>query len=159
MGLVTLGGCRSIAGSTSLPDLPTFEAPTPAPAATPTAGRRASGAAITFARSGGIAGISEQWTIYADGRIAGPAGQTAQVSEAEVSQLLAEIEAAGFFDWSTPARLPSGCADCFSYSLVVTFEGRTNQIRLVDGQQDAPDGAWTVLEGVLDLLESAAGSG
>lgn len=154
LGLVTLSGCRAVARSTSVPEMPTLEAPTAAPTATPTPGRRASGAVITLARSGGIAGVSEQWTIYADGRILGPAGAAAQVPEAEVNRLLAEIEAAGFFDWATPARLPSGCADCFTYSLLVTFEGQAKELRLVDGQPDAPEGAWTILERIQALLAS-----
>jgi hypothetical protein len=138
--------------------MPTLEAPTaaptPGPTATPTPGLRASGAVITFARSGGLAGVSEQWTIYADGRILAPSGAVGQVPEAEVNQLLAEIAGAGFFDWATPARLPPGCADCFTYSLLVTFEGQTKELRLVDGQPDAPEGAWTILERIQALLAS-----
>ena len=61
-------GCASAAEITPTLEATTLEAPTrqdqtPTPAATPTPGSRSSGAVITFERSGGIAGLSEHWTI------------------------------------------------------------------------------------------------
>jgi len=153
-------GCGPASGPTPGLETPTLEAPTQAeqmtaPSASPTPGGRSGGAVITFGRSGGIAGVSEVWTIYADGRVLSGAGEAGQIPAEAVSELLAEIEAAGFFDWSTPPRALQSCADCFTYSVIVTFEGKTNQITLVGGQTDAPEGAWSILERIQAVLGSA----
>ena len=149
-------GCAPAPGIAPTLEAPTRQAQPPAPAATPTPESRPSGAAITLDRSGGIAGISEHWTIYLDGTVIGPAGEEARVPTGEVNQLLADIEAAGFFEWPPrPRSLPS-CADCFTYSLTVEYEGKSNRITLVDGESDAPEEAWTILERILGVLESVS---
>jgi len=155
-------GCASAAEITPTLEATTLEAPTrqdqtPTPAATPTPGSRSSGAAITFERSGGIAGLSEHWTIYLDGRVMGPAGEEASIPADEVSQLLAEIEEADFFEWPPLSRSLESCADCFTYSITVEYQGKTNRITLVDGQSGAPEEAWTILEGILGILDSVSG--
>jgi hypothetical protein len=154
-------GCGS-AGEIALTlEAPTLEAPTrqdqPAnPAATITPRGRSSGAVITFTRTGGIAGISEMWSIYADGRVLGAAGEQGSIPVSEVGQLLAEIEAAGFFDWPARPRSLESCADCFTYSLTVEYQGKTNRITLVDGESGAPEEAWAILERILGILESVS---
>ena len=154
-------GCSSVAEITPTLEATTLEAPTrqdqtPTPAATPTPGSRSSGAVITFERSGGIAGISEHWTIYLDGRVIGPAEEEARVSADDVSQLLAEIEAAGFFEWPPRPRSLESCADCFTYSITVEYQGKANRISLVDGESGAPEEAWTILERILGILASVS---
>jgi hypothetical protein len=114
------------------------------------------GAAITFDRSGGIAGISEHWTIYLDGRVIGPAEEEARIPADQVSQVLAEIEASGFFEWPPLSRSLESCADCFTYSITVEYQGKTNRITLVDGQSGAPEEAWTILERILGILASVS---
>lgn len=155
-------GCVPAPKITPTPEATTQEAPTrqdqtPTPAATPTPGSRSSGAAITFERSGGIAGLSEHWTIYLDGRVMGPAEEEATIPAEAVSQLLAEIEDAGFFEWPPLPRSLESCADCFTYSITVEYQGKTNRIALVDGQSDAPEEARTILERILGILDSVSG--
>ena len=154
-------GCASAAEITPTLELPTLESPTrqdqpSTAAATPTPGSRSSGAVISFDRSGGIAGISEQWTIYIDGRVIGPAEEEARIPADEVSQLLAEIEAAGFFEWPPRPRSFQTCADCFTYSITVETQGKTNRITIVDGESGAPEEAWTILERILGVLASVS---
>src|SRR3990170_256215 len=45
-------------------------------------------AAIVYERNGGLAGISEEWTIYPDGRILSDQGEEYLVSPERVSSLL-----------------------------------------------------------------------
>jgi len=154
-------GCSSVAEITPTLEATTLEAPTrqdqtPTPAATPTPGSRSSGAVITFDRSGGIAGISEHWTITLDGRVVGPADEEARIPADEVSQLLAEIEAAGFFEWPPIPRSLQSCADCFTYSITVEYQGKANRITLVDGESAAPEEAWTILERIFGILASVS---
>ena len=156
----TLGsGCASATQTEPTPEAErTLEAPTPqdlsaTPAATAIARGQAGGAVITFARTGGIAGISELWSIYPDGRVLGVAGEEGRIPADEVSQLLAEIEAAGFFEWAPRPRSLQSCADCFTYSITVEFQGKINRVTLVDGESGAPEEAWAILERILEILE------
>jgi hypothetical protein len=87
----------------------------------------------------------------------GPAEEEASIPAEAVSQLLAEIEAAGFFEWPPLPRSLVSCADCFTYSITVEYQGKTNRITLVDGQSGAPEEAWTILEGILGILDSVSG--
>ena len=154
LALVLTVGCAPSPQVASPPETPTRQVEPTVPGATSTPGGRSSGAVITFNRSGGIAGISDHWTIYLDGRVIGPADEEARIPADELTELLAEIEAAGFFDWPPLPRSLESCADCFTYSIVVAFEGRTNQITLVDGQTDAPEGAWSIIERIQAVLGS-----
>ena len=51
---------------------------------------------IIFQRSGGFAGVSEQWSIYATGKISKQNGEELSVEPAKVTALLAAIQTAGF---------------------------------------------------------------
>ena len=156
LALVLTAGCASAAETAPKLETPTRQNQPPVPSATPTPDSRSSGAAITLDRSGGIAGISERWTIYGDGTVIGPAGEEARVPAGDVKQLLADIEAAGFFEWPPRPRSLQSCADCFTYSLTVEYEGKANRIMLVDGETGAPEEAWTILERILGVLESVS---
>ena len=149
-------GCASATETAPTPQAPTRQAQPPAPEATPTPESRSSGAAITLDRSGGIAGISEHWTIYLDGTVIGPDGEEARVPAGEVNQLLADIDAAGFFEWPPRPRSLQSCADCFTYSITVEFQGKINRVTLVDGERGALEEAWTLLERVLGILASVS---
>ncbi len=161
LALVLSAGCASAAEipptlRAPTPESPTGQHQTPTPSATPTPGSRSGGAVITFDRSGGIAGISEHWTITLDGRVIGPAEEEARISADEVGQLLAEIEAAGFFEWPPRPRSFETCADCFTYSLTAEYQGKANRITLVDGESGAPEEAWAILERILGILASVS---
>jgi hypothetical protein len=154
-------GCGPASGPTPGLETPTLQAPTQAeqmtaPSASPTPGGRSGEAVITLDRSGGIAGISEHWTIYIDGNVIGPAEEEARVPADEVSQLLAEIEAAGFFEWPSRPQSPGSCADCFAYSILVTYQGKSNQVTLVNGASGAPEGAGNLLQRILGILNSVS---
>lgn len=161
LALVLTAGCASSTQAGPTLEASTLGAPTrqeqpSVPAATPTPSSRSSGAVITFDRSGGIAGISEHWAIYIDGKVIGPAEEEARIPADEVSQLLAEIEAAGFFEVPPRSRSLESCTDCFTYSITVEYQGRINRITLVDGETGVPEEAWTVLERILEILNSVS---
>ena len=166
LAVALTAGCGSageIAPTLEAPTLeaPTLEAPTRQdqptnPAATITLPGRSSGAVITFTRTGGIAGISEIWSVYADGRVLGAAAEQGSIPVSEVGQLLAEIEAVGFFDWPARPRSLESCADCFTYSLTVEYQGKSNRITLVDGESGAPEEAWAIFARILEIIESGS---
>jgi simple sugar transport system permease protein len=106
------------------------------------------GAVLTYERNGGSNCIDELYAVYADGRIVGNDGTDViekQVTPAEVDQLLAAIDARGWFTdemydtWHTP------CGQCFGYYITVRYEGQEKTVKAVDGGTDAPADYWQVV--------------
>ena len=80
-----------------------------------------SGPLVAYARSGGIAATPERLTIERDGSatvVAGVEGERSsfELSESELAELSAELEAADFELPEDPG--PGVCADCFVYEVV-----------------------------------------
>lgn len=109
---------------------------------------------VVYERSGGLAGVSEQWSIYAGGKIVKKNGETITVDAAKVTDLLDAIDAAGFYDikFSSSIGGLNSCKDCFSYTLTVTSNGQKNTITTFDGAKGLPDSFWAILKQVNDLV-------
>ncbi|HEU5101378.1 MAG TPA: hypothetical protein VFU22_20285 [Roseiflexaceae bacterium] len=131
---------------------PTSPTDTPAPATAPPAPTAANSAGpanllISYNKSGGIAGVDETLTVYADGSIvlqdrAGEARAQAAASDIHALQtLLASPEFAAL----SPTRLPAA-ADQFVYEL--TVPGRAQPIVAADGADNPP-----VLDQLIGELE------
>lgn len=110
------------------------------------------GAAIIYQRSGGIAGIAEMWTIYSDGRIVSGDGQESSVTPEEVSALLTEIEALGFFDLRESGGLLSTCRDCFIHQITVSSSERFNSIRVEAGGSEPEDQRLEIVEKIYEFV-------
>ncbi len=93
--------------------------------------------AIVYRRSGGLTGRLEGWTIYAGGRIVGPAGER-QVPAERVAALLGEIEAAGFFQLADSYGRGSPCRDCFTVELTVRKGDKLKKVTAVMEAADTP---------------------
>lgn len=115
---------------------------------------KSGGAAIIYGRSGGIAGISEMWMIFPDGRVVSADGKVFAVPAVEVSALLAEIEDLGFFEISNPSGLPGTCADCFVHQITVNNGERLNSITVQGRISDPEDPRLKILEIISELLSS-----
>ncbi|MGQ9555427.1 MAG: hypothetical protein ACUVWR_15100 [Anaerolineae bacterium] len=116
---------------------------------------QSSGAAvIVYKRSGGLAGVKDDWTIYSDGRIVDGKGSEKRVSPEEVSEVLRQAEKVGFFTFQASGPRPNLCNDCFSYSLSITSGEKSNSLSLVDGQKGVPDEIWQLLQVVQDLTRA-----
>jgi hypothetical protein len=95
---------------------------------------------IIIARSGGFAGVSEQWSFYSDGHVMKDAadksqtGETLTVDSAEITSLLEELKSNGFFQMKASSGIGgmSNCKDCFTYQLTATSDGVTNTISFQD---------------------------
>lgn len=129
----------------------TDQTPTP-PTATP--GDKAAGAAIIYQRSGGIAGLVEEWRIYPDGRVVSAEGKEHEVPPQEVSALLVEIEALGFFEMRDPGGLSATCADCFSHEITVSSGGKLNRITVAGGNYDPQDPRWQIVQKISDFVSA-----
>ncbi len=111
-------------------------------------------AAIVFHRSGGIAGVDEQWTVYRDGRVVANDGRAWQITAEQVEQLLADIEALGFFQLDNDFTPFDTCCDRFTYSLTVHNDDMVKTVTTIDDAANTPDALWNVLERVNSLLVS-----
>ena len=113
--LVHFAACAALALATGCGDDDTTTSPP------------ASGALVSYARTGGVASMPESLVVSEDGSAtveAGidPARESFQLEPDELDRLRSELEAADFegFEQSTE---PTGCADCYAYE--VTYGGRT----------------------------------
>lgn len=97
------------------------------------------GAVIIYQRSGGLAGIAEEWRIYPSGLVVSGDGQENKVDPGEISALLSEIEALGFFEMRDSDRLSSSCRDCFVHQIIVSSGESINSIRVEGGVSDSED--------------------
>ena len=133
------------AAATAAPVLTAVPAPTAAPAPTqatrpadetkPT-GQPASGDVVAiYHKTGGIAGVDETLTVYADGRLSllgrSGAAQTAQAQPADLGKLQSLLASPDFAGLS-PRYQASG-ADLFNYQITIPSTGQT--VSTMDGAQ------------------------
>ena len=114
--------------------------------------------AIVFEKGGGITGSQEKWTVYADGSItredapdAGPVIM-GSVTAQQVNDLLAGLEALGFFQMQDRFGADDNCADCFQYTATVTKGGVTKSVSTHDAASDAPPEVGQALALIQTLL-------
>ena len=114
---------------------------------------------IVFQRSGGLAGVSEQWSIYADGKIAIKDGKEFKIDSAQVTALLEAIQAAGFYDMKAGPGIggPSSCKDCYTYQLTVTSDKKSNSLTVQEGSKDMPESFWNIIQKINDLIAGSTG--
>jgi hypothetical protein len=110
------------------------------------------GAAIVFHRTGGVAGVDEEWKIYPDGRVVASEGEQRAIEADQVATLLQAIEALGFFEMKDSYGQLSQCNDCFTYKLTVSSGGKVKSVTTIDNASDAPPELGQVLEQINTLL-------
>ncbi len=111
------------------------------------------GPLVVYQRSGGIAGVDEKLDVERDGSASvstggvEPAHSSFRLSDAELKELSAELDAADFGAVTTSG--PSSCADCFVES--VATGGRTTTI--VAEVEPPPDSVTTALAHLRELVQ------
>lgn len=129
---------------------------TTAPAQPDTAEPDVSMPVIVLERSGGITGVTESWSIYADGTVRTRDGRTRSVPPEDVSRLLDEIEADGFFDLQASYAPEDACCDQYTYTLTVRRGDKSHQTMTTDNATDAPPVLEDAVTAVLRLIDSAS---
>jgi hypothetical protein len=114
-------------------------------------------AVLVYHRSGGIAGIDEVWTVYADGSITNTSGALWQAPQEQVEALLQTIDGLGFFDMDASYLPKDVCCDRFSYELSVQYEGQAHQVVTMDGTETTPEAFWKILDEVQRFVDEFAG--
>jgi hypothetical protein len=111
------------------------------------------GVVLSYQRSGGIAGMDESWLVYEDGRIEGPDGLVSNSEPAQVEQLLADLEEAGFFGLDSQTTPENPCCDRYVYVLTVRAGEQAQQMTAVEAVESVPAELWDSLEIVQAFLE------
>ena len=128
------------------------EAPPAQDAATAKLIQQLNGAVLHYQKSGGIAGVDEQWMVYPDGRITGNDGTERQVTPEEVDKLLSDLETAGLFAIDSGYTSPAICCDQFTHVVIVVKGDQAVQFTAVDSDEAAPQAIWQSLEQLTTFL-------
>jgi len=105
----------------------------------------AAGAVIVYERSGGNDCVDDVWSIFPDGRITGVSGSkqaSATVTAEEVSAMLKDIAALGFFKLVSTKH--TACRECFTYHITVKDGDKVLTVAAVDGGTDTPTDFWQI---------------
>lgn len=117
------------------------------------------GVLIAYRRSGGFAGVNEEWHIYEDGQITLASGAGASIENREwkaapeqVGALVEKITDLGFFQLTENYMPFDTCCDRFSHELVVRSGSNINQVVTIDAAEGVPPELWQILDEVRGLL-------
>jgi hypothetical protein len=109
---------------------------------------------LVIRRTGGLAGVEEEWSIYEDGRVTLPNGRRQQVEAEVVSRLLTQITESGFFGLGGAAGGLSKCRDCFNYQITVSKDGQTKTIQVQPESSDIPKELLKAIESIDAFLNA-----
>jgi len=112
------------------------------------------GQVVTLKRTGGFAGLSNEWRFYADGRLVKNGADDKMLQPAQVEALLETIRAAGFFQLEKDKYTAEVCQDCFVYTVTVIDQGGAKQVVVDDASLQAAPGIEQVIRAIL-LLANA----
>jgi hypothetical protein len=136
-----IGALKTAEPTQTVADAPQAEASTPKPVK----GEQPSdGRVIVYHTSGGIAGITEEWIIYADGTVLGPGGSKQQLNPQRVQEV---VQMAGEMPDQEPDPLLDPCCDRITYTITFYFEDETKILTTTDGAEQTAE-----LTAVLDEL-------
>lgn len=97
------------------------------------------GPVIILKRSGGFAGLEDQWTIYADGTVEGAPTTENPVSTEHIAQILRDADAGGFFELNDNYVDEGHCCDFFNYEVTLNLpDGRSQTITTVEQTPSQP---------------------
>lgn len=133
MGMLSLLACQS-------PD---------APAAT-----AADGAVITYQREGGLAGLSEEWQIFSDGRIIGPDKQEMRVPHDAVAPLFEPSVQRDAFANDTSYISKDACCDQYIYTITFSASDNETTLRTSDAANH-PQSVTSLISNIEGLLSLA----
>ena len=97
------------------------------------------GPVIILKRSGGFAGLEDEWTIYADGRVEGSPTTEDPLSTEHIAQILTDAETGGFFSLEDEYIDEGHCCDFFNYEVTINLaDGRSHTITTMEQTPSMP---------------------
>lgn len=130
--------------------------PPPDPIATSMVGTQKvtrEGIMLVYKRSGGYAGVDEEYTIHLNGLISTKDEREIWADPDEVDLLLQELEKLGVFEMNPEYLSKDTCCDRFLYELSVYSEDQAVTVRTIDFATNAPDQLWAALKLVQNFLD------
>ena len=108
---------------------------------------------IVYSKSGGFAGLEQEWRIYADGRIENEDGKlVGQAEPAEVTAVVMLADEAGFYELDDEYLDKNiTCCDLITYTLTVT-DGKQSQTVVTRDMSPRPPAFVIVNTAVEDLI-------
>lgn len=112
---------------------------------------------IEYHRSGGFEGRDETWLIYGDGRVVyrdnyAETEEEIQVSADAVADLVALMDAEGFFSFQDSYLPEDTCCDRFIYEITLHHQGRSKTVVTIDAAEGEPEGLRRIIEELNQLL-------
>ena len=111
---------------------------------------------MVYHRSGGIAGVDETWSIYADGRVqhsgrgTGSAGQLTADQLNSLFTTLRSIDLTSIKDSYVGANT---CCDRLIYELAINLDGKTKTIKTIDAAEGEPAALTTLLSAIRSVTQ------
>jgi hypothetical protein len=101
---------------------------------------------LIYQRSGGFAGTSEGWKVFANGRIVADDGSETRVSTEKVADLLRTVEELAFFEMTGNYMPEDICCDRFTYVLTIRSGDKENTVTTIDAAPNTPEAFWDILD-------------
>jgi hypothetical protein len=111
-------------------------------------------AVVIYGRSGGFAGLQQEWTIHPDGRIILPDGSQKQVAAAQAQAVFDAIQSANFRSLNAAYLPEDTCCDLFSYSVTVQTGSESQTITTMDGAANVPESLTAVFQAIDNLIQT-----
>lgn len=110
---------------------------------------------IILERSGGLAGGSEKWTVYADGRVVSGKNVETRVKPSDLTNLLTKIQDTGFLDSPEQTKVMTKCNDCYVYTMTINYLGKSKSVTIVEGDSNTPAQLTQLLGDVNQLISGS----
>lgn len=110
---------------------------------------------IVYGRSGGFAGLQQEWTIHADGQINFPDGSQKQADPEQLLTVFDAVQAANFSSLNAAYLPEDTCCDLFTYTVTVQTGSETHTITMMDNAPNVPDGLTAVFQSIDALIQNA----
>lgn len=109
---------------------------------------------IIYNRSGGFAGLQQEWTIYADGRIVLPDGSQKQIDPTQVQAVFDTIATANFQSLKASYVPKDTCCDRFTHVITVQTGSEAHTVTTIDQAPDEPAALTAVLQTINELVQT-----
>jgi hypothetical protein len=151
--IIALGGCATAVS----PATPSAPQPSVSPLASPlTSPLTPNGPIVVYHRSGGIAGIDETWSIYADGRVEHAGRGTGQSIQLTLDQINAFVQTIRMTDFNSIQDSYVGantCCDRILYTITINLDDNAKSIKTIDGATGEPAALTLLQSAINDLLK------
>lgn len=107
---------------------------------------------IVLERSGGLAGITEKWSFYSDGRVVSDKRGEQKMDPAQIKVLVDELISQKFSSLPESSGPVNNCNDCYQYSITMNVNGTSKTITAVEGAPSTSADVMKVVDAINNLI-------